>query len=365
MIKKNNYLVLLMLCIFISCGCDSTEFNEVLVRTEAVGQNEISQFQTGSRLPQEDQIPQEVYGEPSLGISQIQETQLPSQEASPPVSEEVSHWYYYLMLDGLYRINLQSEEVIKVCTQSTIQNIIIAEYWIYFSDNYCLYRMDNSNNRGLLLEENCSWLDLKDGWLYYGNSDGVFKVNTEGCNRAQIILADCKGMVLSEDYIFYIAYVSVEDDDWNEDAPPLALGQLHRARIDGSDDVNLSVMVNNLRVYKNMVYYSDVEDNYYYSMDPESMEKTLFYDGFFITTPCFSDDFVYFVSDRNLHRITISSGRIERYSEFAMPSCLGVLDGYLYIITYNHNAPSGPGLYRIEVGGEDCEIVDVIVFGEN
>ena len=188
-------------------------------------------------------------------VPETGENPVNSEEVTSSEKPEIPQWHYYLKRDGLYRKNLNTEEIVKISNQYLASDIVIAEKWIYFNDNDCLYRMDNANRRELLLDDVCNWLSLKDDWLFYGNEKGVFKVKPNGNGKEQIIQTDCRGMVLSETFIFYIAYKPVDDSEWNEDGAPLASGQLHRTDMDGDNDVNLEVMVRDLSVYENMIYF--------------------------------------------------------------------------------------------------------------
>jgi RHS repeat-associated protein len=281
-----------------------------------------------------------------------------------PQPQTLPQWHYYLNRDGLYRVNRHTEEVIKINNQDYASDFVVSEEWIYFNDNNCLYRMGNENQRELVLEDICDWLSLKDEWLFYGNKNGVFKVKPDGSGKEQIIQTDCVGIAISDNYIFYTAYATVDEGYYFDDGPMGIIGQLHRTDIDGNNDVNLGFMVRELKVYKNIVYFSDMEDDYYYSMDPETTERMVFYKEYSVEDPCFYGDFVFFIADRNLHRMSLSSGAVERFTEVAWPSCNGVLDGYVYITTNQDIAPSGPGLYKMCVDGNEPAIVDIIEFNE-
>jgi hypothetical protein len=284
-----------------------------------------------------------------------------------PVSSDVPQmqkpqWHYYMKRNGIYRLKKNTGDDLKISGEDYASSVAIAEDWIFFRDGDCLYRMDEEDRRELLLDEICYRLCIQDGWIYFSNGEGVFRIKPDGSEMEHLIYSNCTAMALTEEFIFYVEYEPVDDSDYNEDGPPLAIGKLHRSDINGKDDIGLEQMVTDLNAYGNYVYFSDAKDYYYYRMDPDTTKTTVFYRGHFILDPCFGGDFVYFVSERSLHRANLSSGAVERFSDVIWPRCNGIIDGYVYVTTYQDNL-FGPGIYRMEIDGTEFELVDVIEFG--
>lgn len=283
----------------------------------------------------------------SSGETAAGSTSLPPQKLPPD-------WHYDLMEDGLFRTDQNTGDAVKISGQDNASDIIITEDWIFFNDDDRLYRMDNENRRELLLNEDCRELSLNAGWLYYISNSKIFKMKPDGNEKEKILQRECNGMVLSDEYIFYILDVPVNDEDWNEDGPPLPLGELHRVDLNGDGDVNLGVLLTALSIYGNTVYFSDSEDNYFYSMNPETLEKTAAYEGHFIEDPYFGDGYVFFVTDRNLYKMSLAEGTMTQLTEVFSQSC-GILDGYIY--AYFWSGEDLNGLYRIRINGADLEKV--------
>ena len=274
-----------------------------------------------------------------------------------------NEWHYYLRYDGLYRINKITADIVRINGQDYTSDMIRTGDWMYYNDNNCLYRINSENRRELLLYDVCRNLVLANGYLYYSNKNGVFRVKPDGSNKERIIQCNCAGMVLVKGSVFYTEFKPTEEIEGYDDGPKGALGQLHKANIDGSNDVNLRILVNYLCAYKSVVYFSNVDDYYFYSMDPDTTETSAIYEGHFIDEPCFAGDLLYFVSDRNLCRLSLSTNVFERFTEIAWPRCNGVLDGYVYITTYQDTELHSPGLYRMRESGVIFEKVDSIEFG--
>jgi hypothetical protein len=281
------------------------------------------------------------------------------QTSVEPQLRKPPKWSYYFRRDGFYRLDENSGDYIRINGQNYTFNTAITEGWVFYTEDNSLFRMNNSNQREMISNDNCRWITVKDDWVYYCNDTGVCRVRFDGGGKEQLVQVNCNGLALTEDYIFYILHV--EDDTKNhpgaDDGPRPWLGQLHRVDYNGENDLNLDVLVNDFCVHDNALYFADAGDDYFYKMNPASGEKEVFYKGHFIEDSCFSDGYVYFTSDRSLHKVSLSDGTVERFTEFFWPRCNGILDGYVYIDVSNE-APSGPGLYRMEVNGTAFELVD-------
>lgn len=261
-------------------------------------------------------------------------------------------WLYKLKNDGIYRIEQNTNAITKINGENYASNFMITDEWVYFSDNKKLYRMDNQNRKEILDYDDCWCLSMNVDWLYYIKENRIFKMKPDGSEKQQLLENKVNWMVVSEKYIFYALNVPIDTKNHFDDGPRLPMGQLHRVDLSGKNNINLKVLATELRLYNNNVYYTDDNDNYLYSMNPETFSRTILYRGHFIEDIYFSEGYVFFILDRNLYRMSIVQGTLTQLTYGYWNSCHGILDGYVY--GYNDN----DGLYRFKINGSNMEKVD-------
>jgi hypothetical protein len=274
---------------------------------------------------------------------------------SPSTQNLSSNWIYEIKEDGLYRTDRNSGKATKICIQDYASETIITENWVYFKDEKSLYRINNENKRELLLNEECWYPSLKKDWLYYMRTNGIFRIKPDGSQKKQILQYKCNGIALSDNYIFYALDAPVNNDDYSDDGPPLPLGELHRIDLNGSNDVNLGVMVTDLNVYKNIVYFSDSADHCLYAMNPDTLEKTPIYKGIWIDDLYFAGSYVFFETDHKLYRMSLADGAKTMLKEAFGIWFIGAFDDYLYLSIFGQGTD---GLYRIAINGDKLEKID-------
>lgn len=304
------------------------------------------------------------YGCSGINPSSQEPTQFePSGEAptasSLPSQNLPSKWRYDLKKDGLYRTDYVTGDTIKISDQDYAIDFVITEDWIYYIDNNQLYRMDNENRKELLVSgDNCRQLRLSGSMLYYINSNGINRMNLDGSDKELIFQCEFVNMVIADQYIFYILDVPINDEDYHEDGPPLSSGELHRVDLNGENDVNLRILIRDLCVYKNNVYFLDPIDNCFYSMNPKSLDKEIVYTGYWFEDPYFSGDYVFFGSDHVFYKLSLTEGTIKPLAEAWDIQCYGILDGYVYINIDGGGDDGKTGLYRIPIDGVNLEKVE-------
>lgn len=336
-------LVLFVLVIVIAANSNKSDNSEIMSP---------SPLPTVSGTPSSDPTPEQASGAEASPPETPEIPVSPSQQNMPP------DWQYDIKKDGLYRTDLNTGNIMKINDQDYASGIIISDDWLYFCDNG-LYRMDNENKRELITDEECGCLSLNGGWLYYINNDGIIRIKTDGSERELMLQCQCTWMAIADQYVFYVLEVPVNDEDWHEDGPPLPLGELHRIDLSGNNDVNIGVLVTNLNVFKNTLYFSDSEDNYFYSMNPDTLEKTAAYKGYFIVGPCFGGDYCFFESDHKLYKLDLTDGETTVVKEDLGFRTFGVFDGYVYFNEYgNENA-----LYKMRIDGIEPEKVEDLIIG--
>lgn len=211
--------------------------------------------------------------------------------------------------------------------------------------------MDNENMQELLIDEDCWCLSLNNDWLYYISNNGIFKMKPEDKEKEQILQCKCNWMVLSEKYIFYALDIPINDEEWIDDGP-WPLGELHRVDLNGNNDVNLGMLITELNVYENIIYFTDGGDLCLYSINPETLEEETVYEGHFVEDLYLGDGYAFYILDRNLFSLSLTESKMTQLTKGYWNSCLGILDGYVY--GYNEYN----GLYRIKIDGIELEKVE-------
>lgn len=280
-------------------------------------------------------------------------SQEPSESPSPSPVKTPPDWRYGINNDGIYRTDEHTGDMISISDSKYASDIIVTEDWTYFVDRDVLYRMDDGNNREQLAEDGCRNPILRDGWIYYISSSGIWKLMIDGSEKQQIIQGDCNSMVVAGSYIFYVLNVpevDVLNSEPGADDGPFYLGELHRVDVDGEGDQILVDMITDLSIDEdNMVYYSDGDDKDVFATHPQTLEKTVFYTENFIEYLHFDSGYAFFVLNRDLHRMSLADGSITQLSHGYWNSCYGVLDGYVY------GQNEYDGLYRVKLDGDELE----------
>lgn len=264
-------------------------------------------------------------------------------------------WYYDLKKDGLYRTDQNTKTETKINSQDYASDILITDAWIYYNYDNKLYRMNNYNGREQLESNVCICLGLNGDRLYYLKNSRICKMKLDGSEKTQLLDSNVNWMVVTDKYIFYALKVPIDTKKYSDDGPRLPLGELHRVDLNGKDDVNLKVLVTEFLVYNNSVYYTDDKDNYLYSMNPETLSKSIAHKGYFIEDIYISDGFAFFILDRNLVKMSIAEGTITNLTNGYWWHCRGILDGYVYI---SSNLPEVEGMWKIKIGGVNLEKVE-------
>jgi hypothetical protein len=281
-------------------------------------------------------------------------------QAAPPSAEKLPpDWQYNLTRDGIYRTDQNTGDVIKINGQEGATGIITTEDWVYYcDDNGYLSRMDNENKIELLANEKSWPLRLVGENLYYLDDSGVNMMNLDGSGKEPVFQSDYTGIEMTDTYIFYT--LETPESKENNELPgaedgPWYLGEMHRVGLDGEGDVIVAALITDFNVYENRIFYSDGEDQNYYSLIPETLEKTKISNAYMAEGSCLSDGYLFFMSsrDRCFYKLSLTDGTLTWLAD-GWPRCRGILDGYVYIDTFTDEAP---GLYRIKTDSTKLELV--------
>ena len=281
-------------------------------------------------------------------------------------------------------------------TAGNISNMgLAAEWggWIYYSDmsgrGYLCRAKDGEAE--VLTQDNCSYLNVLDGWVYYRNdsdSGAMYRIRTDGTQREKLVTGDCSYITVTEDWIYYIAYVSADKtghlmrlrtdlsgakQTLNEDCKRMALdgdwiyyldganANLYKIQTDGrgralvtDQDVCYALNVEDGWIY----YQNGVDGDTLYRIRPDGTgrEQVLAQDTEYLNV---SGGWVYYALDvgdteegSELWRVRTDGSGAEKLAD---TSCLrlNVAGGWLYFVDYGY-----PGLRRIPLAGGAAEAVE-------
>ena len=264
-------------------------------------------------------------------------------------------WRYDIKNDGLYRTEMSTGASVRLCSEEDASETIITADWVYFINDNRLFRMDNANNRELLVEEDCRQPYLNNGSIYYISDDGIVRMALDGNEKKLILTCNCTELVLTDKYIFYALEnpESVELNRHSEDGPRF-MGELHRVGLNGEGDVKIVDMITGLSVYKNTVYYADRADANVYSVKPETLEKSLIYKGIGLAALTLEGGYAFFNTDYKLYRVWLADGAAALMKQTGRYRLIGLIDGYYYF----ELTGDSPGLYRLKTDGAELESVE-------
>jgi len=99
-------------------------------------------------------------------------------------------WIYYHLDDGIYRIRTDGSENMKLLDIKKYVDIHnVVDDWIYYSvrDYDTLFRVrTDGSDKVRLSDEPVNYIATIDGWIYYYNDDGFFRMHLDGSGRQQI-----------------------------------------------------------------------------------------------------------------------------------------------------------------------------------
>lgn len=174
-------------------------------------------------------------------------------------------WIYYVNgsdENRLYKIKTDGTNKTKL-SDGSIQELVGIEDWIYYISEQD-YSYDNPNSlykmrldgSGETKIKNLklgflSFPLLKDGWIYYRNTedyDKLYRIRTDGNDKTKLSDTTASGLQIVDDWIYYVDLSS----------------NLYKVKNDGSD---------NTKVLDEKLYYYVIKGDYLYYGNEEDKEK--------------------------------------------------------------------------------------------
>jgi len=227
--------------------------------------------------------------------------------------------------------------------------IVIAGYFINnFLDNHYRY----VNLRQAIRADHSQLVDSK---VFYINSSELYQINKDGSERETIpIPIYVDNFQVVGDWLYY--------SDEN----------LYRARLDGSQEQQLSESVDNWFIYEDWIWYT--QDQHLCRMNTDGEASEVFCQYAQPTTFCFSDDWIYFFggdfTQMGFYKMNIQNRELIYICEGYLTYHMAVVDDWIYFID-EEGFGSGPNnLYRVRTDGSDMvmigdvECVDFDIFDD-
>ncbi len=260
-------------------------------------------------------------------------------------------WIYYANErdSGLYKMRLDGSESTKISDYGL--NICIIDSWIYYTNSNGIYRMHTDGSADTLLIESQSVEEftVADGWIYYNISwslydDGLYKMRIDGSENVKLEDATYNSICIENGWFFY------------------ASDGIYKVRTDGSERTKLSDEYSDkICVVDEWVYYMNVEG--VYKMRTDGSEKMTLYD---VNVRDFSvaDSWVYYSSyeDGIFMTRTDGSERVTLCNDD--PYDIIVKDGWIYYCLDNYSE-SKDGIYKIRTGSNTTGDNNKIEAGRN
>ncbi len=198
-----------------------------------------------------------------------------------------NEWVYFvdMLKDTGYRIKTDGSELAPL-TDDKMRYLIAVGNNLYFqnmSDGGKLYRISgNGNNKVLISPDTADNILYKDGFLYYCNDTGLFRINADGTDKKTLCEGKIKSAVIEGDNIYFI-----DQGD---------LSSLYSIFLDGSGKKYLDVWyVNCFNVRDDTLAYTFNVNDYLYFCNSKNGSIIDRYHGFLSNSIYFIDDSVIYV----------------------------------------------------------------------
>lgn len=193
----------------------------------------------------------------------------------------IDDWIYYSSVLGIYKVRTNGTN--KITLTEGGNDIIIVDDWIYYErEGIYKIRTDGTMKTKLCNDTTVRRLFIADGWIYYSNWDdghNLYKIKTDGTMRTKLN-DDITSPIAIEGEWFY--YLKVET--YNKDGQPQReedIFQLYKIRTNGTGRKKIFSKNNNniMSIENGWIYYydynsSDESEYGYYKMRTDGTEKT-------------------------------------------------------------------------------------------
>jgi len=158
---------------------------------------------------------------------------------------------------GIFRISTQGGEATQLSKYDAVDLNVYGGnlYFVNTSDKRKIYMTDlNGDNAKVITTDNSSMMAMDGGWIYYGNTDGLYRVRTDGSSRRRLSDLSVSDLNVHGKYIYH-CYVDLLNNAGDQ--------SFYRTRIDGSStELITKDTAIGICYADNWIYYQRVYSNF-------------------------------------------------------------------------------------------------------
>jgi hypothetical protein len=212
---------------------------------------------------------------------------------------------------------------------NTYENAVTDGTVVYANYDDKLYKVDSSANRTVISNDNASFINYYNGYIYYINTSNwsIYRVDTKGQNRTQIVSGEIYGMYFYNGALYYV------------DAKDFSI---HKLLLDGSNtNTNVvSVATTNFFMDNGCIYYMKYATNssnfILHKMDLTEMTDTsLLTVGSSNIQYISYGNYIYYILGTSLYRMNLDGSNQQLlvnniYNDTTCGYEVNVCDNYIY-----------------------------------
>ncbi|MTI48436.1 MAG: DUF5050 domain-containing protein [Firmicutes bacterium] len=243
---------------------------------------------------------------------------------------------------NLYKINSDGTDKAKLCDDSP-SDINVVGNWVYYISGGNIYKIRlDGTNKTLLNEEYSDYLQVIGNWMYYirrpeqGEDYNIYKMKIDGTEETKLNTDFSTDINVVGDSIYYINY---SDND-----------RIYKIGTDGSQRALVhDESVFHMIVYEDWIYYYTMNMDVLYKVRVDGTQKKIVIDKP-VTSYNIKDDWIYYSTPKEedkFQRDYIYKQKIGENSsvELGMGSVLSIVDDWIY---YYYDQGEAMQLFRMK-----------------
>ena len=252
-----------------------------------------------------------------------------------------------LMYSGIFSMNTDGSDLIKICDDKAYQLNVIGDYiyYINYGDNLKIYRIKtDGSDRNVVSDEYTNCLSAFNNKIYCAQSGGIYSMNTDGSQR--VLLHEGSPLLFNfnvvNEKIFYIenGYASrdiycmdTEGNDWQ------------------------SITTNEYIVFMNVVddfIYFCGQGNGLYRMDTDGTNRIELYSDYLGSCFNVSENNI-FLNKAYLYAINTSGQDLRQLSDFSImiTGSINVVGDTIFVMDSKNYSP-----YRMSIDGSNVQLLN-------
>ena len=287
--NKKILFALILSTSIMFCGCSSS--SPAAAGSEPSSAEIVSEIGTSSSVVEES----------------IENEDIVSESESIVETAEKSEEQQYLIDSAFDKNSPAYNENLKSIIQSQIKEhnnpyVFIEQNWVYginwkSNGNPIFVKERSEGGDYTILDKNGAPENafIKDAYIYYALSDGIYKIRTSGHDRECIIETKDASIQVVDDYIYYSpdTYASEEEID-------KTVAHLYRCKLDGSENTEIIDRPTFCwYVFENAILYQDDRDNESIHILNLVTNEDIKLNDETSYNPTFDGEYIYYVRNKN------------------------------------------------------------------